>query len=157
MFVLIDQHDKGLATLPFRKGEPIYLYKNEDDAAQYPLLSQLDTSSPTAFSSEDMAQLIIELERVKSSAEMQRIREIHKAQLLDNIAWLKKGLKHYPHSMWSIDAATRLNDLTAEWGNMEQGVFGYLEDEAITSHTDALIDLAYRCQTGERCLIHTPS
>lgn len=105
-----------------------------------------------------MAQLIAELEIVKSPAEMEATREIYKQQIQDEVAYLKTELKRYKHTMWSIDAEKRLHNLTATMEKVEDRTFEALEDETIISHINSIISMAQQCQSNKTLLlIHTPA
>lgn len=159
MFVLRAKTNKGnyqgIATSPQRHSEDVYLFKT--DKRRFPLLSLLDDHSGTDFLPNDMPQLLAELERAKSEAELEASWQSLRDYLAERITTLESDLKRYSHTMWSIEAEKTLPALKRHLQAMEQGQLeGQNHSEAV-AHVNELIALAHRCQENTDYLLsHEP-
>ena len=161
MFILEDRRKKRVAQFAEEPAVMWHLFANSGPDA-YPMWHLLDDASSTWFSSERMDELIIDLEKLKSPAEIQERQERWKQSMEEGIARLeadpagvspghaRRGAIASPETLqWMRDC---VRGAEADPPRFPES----LSREAVEIQVNAILALARRCRQIKGFLGHDP-
>lgn len=165
MFILEDRRKKPVAQFVEEPSVMWHLLRGSN-AQEYPMWHLLDDASSTWFSSDRMAELIADLEKLKSPAQVQARQLSWKQGLEDGIARLEaeRAQSSVPEAPVSARRSPAHSPETLQWmrdcvHRAEQQPPIYPESlsaEAVRIQVNSLLALARRCRQIKGFLGHDP-